>query len=108
MTKTKGGAAAKNSYSKRIITTVEITTMRLQHEILEELRLLAQFNPDSTLEGIKVHHTAEASMVEASERLYAKGMVSQPDGGYLTLRGQEAVQHLDNVLSLLDCAIAHH
>lgn len=82
--------------------------MRLQNDMLEELRLLAQFNPASTLEGIKVHHTAEESLVEAAERLFAKGLVSQPDGGYLTLRGQEAVQHLDNVLSLLSSAIAHH
>ncbi|GAB3375984.1 TIGR02647 family protein [Spongiibacter taiwanensis] len=82
--------------------------MRLQNDMLEELRLLAQFNPASTLEGIKVHHTAEESLIEAAERLFAKGLVSQPDGGYLTLRGQEAVQHLDNVLSLLNSAIAHH
>lgn len=80
--------------------------MRLKDEMLEELRVLSQFDPASTLAGIKVHHNAEAGLVDAAQRLFAKGMVSQPDGGYLTLRGQEAVQHLDNVLSLLDCSIA--
>lgn len=75
--------------------------MRIKPDTLDELRLLAQFNPASSQEGIKVHHDAESAIIGAALRLYDKGMISQPDGGYLTLRGQEAVSHLDNVLSLL-------
>lgn len=79
--------------------------MRIPDPLLQELRLLAQFDPATALAGIKVHHEAENVLIDAARRLFDKGMISQPDGGYLTIRGQEAVIHLDNVLSLLDCEI---
>lgn len=60
---------------------------------LAELNLLAQFPSSSTQEGIKVHaHSASAETVRAAENLYAKGLISQKDGGYLTPLGAEAVE----------------
>jgi uncharacterized protein (TIGR02647 family) len=45
--------------------------MPLTKDILDEIRVLTQFNPASALEGIKVHHTAEATTIAATERLFA-------------------------------------
>lgn len=70
-------------------------------ERIEELRLLALFNAESMHEGIKVHHTAGGGAVAAAQRLHAKGLVSQADGGYLTDEGVEAVEHLQAVLTIL-------
>jgi uncharacterized protein (TIGR02647 family) len=75
--------------------------MSLSTETLKEIRILAMFNPESTLEGIKVHHTAAADDLEATQRLFDKGLVTLPDGGYLTSLGQEAVRHLATVVNIL-------
>lgn len=75
--------------------------MSLSRETLDEIRLLSLFNPESTLEGIKVHHTASKADIAATRRLYDSGLITLPDGGYLTNLGQEAVRHLDAVLRIL-------
>ena len=54
-------------------------------ELLEELNVLALFNLDTDLEGIKVHSSADQSKVIAASRLFDKGLITQVDGGYLTL-----------------------
>tara|TARA_Y100000588_G_scaffold314936_1_gene342792 strand:+ start:663 stop:923 length:261 start_codon:yes stop_codon:yes gene_type:complete len=60
---------------------------------LAELNLLLQFPSTSTQEGIKVHaHSAAPETVKAAETLFAKGLISQMDGGYLTPMGCEAVE----------------
>ena len=69
---------------------------------LAELNLLLQFPSISTQEGIKVHaHTAAPETVSAAESLYAKGMISQKDGGYLTPLGCEAVEFTQKLQSML-------
>ncbi|MGD9660245.1 MAG: TIGR02647 family protein [Porticoccaceae bacterium] len=68
---------------------------------LDEIRILALFNPASTLEGIKVHHNAATSAITAAQRLFDKGLITLPDGGYLTDLGQEAVRHLDSLLTII-------
>lgn len=40
-------------------------------------------------------------MVEAAKRLYAKGLVTQEDGGYLTYAGHQAVEHAKAALRIL-------
>jgi uncharacterized protein (TIGR02647 family) len=70
-------------------------------DIQQEISVLALFNPESTLEGIKVHHNAEQEAIAATRRLFDKGLVTQPDGGYLTPLGQEAVRHLDSFMTIL-------
>ena len=74
-------------------------------DIQQELRVLALFNPASTLEGIKVHHSAGQEAIAATRRLYDKSLITQPDGGYLTSLGQEAVRHLDGFLTILSSTL---
>lgn len=66
-----------------------------------EIRVLTLFNLDSAMEGIKVHHTADAETIAAIERLYAKGLVTQADGGYLTDLGIHCAEHLQTALRIL-------
>ena len=70
-------------------------------DLFEELNILSLYNLESMQEGIKIHSTASPAMVAAAARLFEKGITSQIDGGYLTLRGQEAAEHVKAVLGLL-------
>jgi len=79
--------------------------MSLTNETLNEIRLLSLFNPESTLEGIKVHHTASTADIEATQRLYDNGLITLPDGGYLTSLGQDALRHLDAVVQILTSGV---
>ena len=71
--------------------------MRITDNILQEIRVLSQFNPGSCLEGIKVHHDADPDLIAATERLFNKGLITQQDGGYLTDAGIELLRHLDSL-----------
>lgn len=75
--------------------------MTIPASVLDEISILALFNPASALEGIKVHSGAEPAAIAAAQRLHDKGLITQTDGGYLTALGQEAVRHLDAFLTLL-------
>ncbi|MDX1504899.1 MAG: TIGR02647 family protein [Spongiibacter sp.] len=75
--------------------------MSLSDHIIQEIRVLAQFNPASVLEGIKVHHDADPEMIAATERLFDKGIITQLDGGYLTDAGIELIKHLDTLQTVL-------
>ena len=57
--------------------------------LMQEINLLLKF-PDTTLEGIKIHHDANAELIDAARRLHDKGLITRPDGGYLTDLGREA------------------
>ena len=59
--------------------------------LLQEINLLLKF-PDTTLEGIKIHHDADPQLIDAARRLHDKGLTTLPDGGYLTDLGREAVE----------------
>ncbi|MFL0800164.1 MAG: TIGR02647 family protein [Agarilytica sp.] len=76
--------------------------MMYSTETLAEIKLLNQFNLDSTASGIKVHsHSASEEAVSAAERLFKKGLTDQVDGGYLTERGLKAANHAQNLFKLL-------
>ena len=62
-------------------------------DMIDELNLILKFPSQSLMQGLKIHHDASQSMVNAAERLYAKGMISQPDGGYLTDLGIDVAEH---------------
>lgn len=74
----------------------------LSAEQFEEIKLLNQFNLESTATGIKVH-TSEASgdTVSAAARLFEKGLTDHVDGGYLTSRGIEAAEHAQSLVRIL-------
>lgn len=75
--------------------------MRYTPDMVEELNVLLRFNLATTLEGLKVHHTAAAEVIEATRRLHDKGLITQEDGGYLTDLGREAAEHAQVLLGIL-------
>ena len=75
--------------------------MTIKQELIDEIEVLLRYNLDTTQEGIKVHNTARQGLVEASERLFKKGLTNQKDGGYLTDLGHEAAEHTQAALRLL-------
>lgn len=75
--------------------------MKLTTDIVDELTLLSQFKQSSSLEGIKVHASASTSLIEAATRLHDKGLITLPDGGYLTDLGRDAAEHLANLDTIL-------
>ena len=75
--------------------------MKFNTAMVDELTLLSQFRVNSSLEGIKVHQEASKSLIEAAERLFDKGLITQFDGGYLTDLGKDAAGHLKSLQSIL-------
>ena len=74
-----------------------------------EIEILMQYNLETTLQGIKVHSNANSVDVEAVQRLFNKGLVTQADGGYLTDLGRQAAEHaqaLRLILATSDQSIA--
>lgn len=55
----------------------------------------------SNMEGIKVHSDASPAVISAAQRLYAKGLVTEEDGGYLTYSGHQVVENAKTALRIL-------
>lgn len=75
--------------------------MTLSPELIDELNTLLLYNVTDPQEGIKVHKEAGPAKIAAAQRLHHKGLVTQPDGGYLTLLGREAAEHLHMAHTIL-------
>ncbi|MFF7707391.1 TIGR02647 family protein [Pseudomonas sp. NPDC007930] len=75
--------------------------MTLAPELLAEFEILSLYNLANTQEGLKVHQAAGSHAIAAARRLHAKGLISQPDGGYLTSLGLEAAEHAQGLLTIL-------
>ncbi len=75
--------------------------MAFNQDKTDELNLLLKFPTQSLMQGLKIHHDASQSMVLAAERLYDKGLITQPDGGYLTDLGIDVADHARQVASAL-------
>ena len=75
--------------------------MAFTPELVEEIKLLTLYNIESTQEGIKVHKVAGDAVTAAAQRLHAKGLITQGDGGYLTNLGIEAAEHARALLTIL-------
>ena len=75
--------------------------MPFSSDLLEELNVLALFNLETDMEGIKVHSNAGDAKIEAAQRLFDKGLTSQSDGGYLTSLGRTAAEHAQGLLQIL-------
>jgi uncharacterized protein (TIGR02647 family) len=71
-------------------------------ENLAEINLLLLYKSSASLEGIKIHKTAEPSVIAAAQRLFDAGFITQVDGGYLTPLGAEAEEHAQSLLMMLD------
>ena len=75
--------------------------MSFTPELVAEPEVLAQFSLDSSQEGLKVHQEAGKALVAATKRLHEKDLITQPDGGYLTSLGRDAVEHVQTLLTIL-------
>lgn len=74
--------------------------MHYKLENMAELNILVQYSLDA-FKGIKVHSTASEDKINAVERLYEKGLVTQVDGGYLTDLGRKAAEHAQALVLML-------
>jgi uncharacterized protein (TIGR02647 family) len=70
-------------------------------DLIDEMEILALFNLSNHLEGLKVNHQASVKAQGAITRLYEKGLISEPDGGYLTSLGIDAAEHAQGLLIIL-------
>ena len=80
-------------------------------DLIHELNTLIRFDLDTSQQGIKIHKTADASVISATQRLHAKGLVTQLDGGYLTSLGRDAAENAQAALTILTShasGSAHH
>ena len=75
--------------------------MSFSQSMIDELELLNLFNLGSSQQGLKIHHDANKSRIEAGKRLHAKGLITQADGGYLTSQGQQAAEHAQALVKIL-------
>lgn len=78
--------------------------MQFSPENLDELNVLVLFKLTTTQEGIKVHKSAPATTIEATRRLFQKGLITLEDGGYLTTIGHEAAELAHTLFGLLNPA----
>ncbi len=70
-------------------------------DLFHELNTLIRFDLATSQQGIKVHKTADPEVIAAVERLHAKGLLTQVDGGYLTGLGRDAAEHAQAALTIL-------
>jgi uncharacterized protein (TIGR02647 family) len=75
-------------------------------DLVDELNTLIRFDLTFNQQGVKVHKTAEPSVISATERLHTKGLLTQIDGGYLTSLGRTAAEHAQAALALLTAGAA--
>ena len=75
--------------------------MRYSQDQIAEMDILIHYNLDSTQQGIKVHSEANRNQIEAVQRLFDKGLVTQIDGGYLTELGRKAAEHAQALILML-------
>jgi len=75
--------------------------MAFDPKMIEELNLILKFPSKSLMQGLKIHKDADSSIIEAAQRLYDKGIVQQPDGGYLTDLGHDLAEHVQLLKSAL-------
>ena len=75
-------------------------------DLVHELNTLIRFDLDTGHQGIKVHKSADENVRAAALRLHAKGLITQPDGGYLTRLGREAAERAQAMLGILTAGVA--
>ncbi len=71
-------------------------------ENIAELDVLMLYNLSTSQEGIKIHKTAEPTMISAAQRLFERGLITQADGGYLTAPGSVAAEHTQSLFTILN------
>ena len=75
--------------------------MQFKQTMIDEFTLLAKFPLTSKMQGIKLHSDADESLLSAAQRLFDKGIIDSPDGGYLTDLGLDLIEHVTVLHSAL-------
>ena len=75
--------------------------MTFTPDLVAELEILARYDLSTRGEGIKVHKTAEPSVIAATKRLFDKGLISLSDGGYLTSLGLGVAEHVQALITIM-------
>ncbi|CAM3753772.1 MULTISPECIES: TIGR02647 family protein [Pseudoalteromonas] len=75
--------------------------MQFKQTMIDEFTLLAKFPLTSKMQGIKLHSDADESLRSAAQRLFDKGIIDSPDGGYLTDLGLDLIEHVTVLHSAL-------
>ncbi|HEA15866.1 MAG: TIGR02647 family protein [Pseudoalteromonas prydzensis] len=75
--------------------------MQFNQTMIDEFTLLAKFPLTSKMQGLKLHSDADESLLSAAQRLFDKGIIDSPDGGYLTDLGLDLIEHLTVLHSAL-------
>ncbi len=70
-------------------------------KIVDEINILARYSLKTSQEGLKIHSSAESSVIKAAQRLFDKGLITQADGGYLTPLGRKAAEHAQDLLQII-------
>lgn len=70
-------------------------------EHIDELNTLLRFDLATSQQGIKIHKTADPSIIAAAQRLHHKGLITLPDGGYLTPLGRDAAEQAEILMTIL-------
>lgn len=78
-----------------------LTPTTLSPALIDEVNTLLLYDVTDPQVGIKVHKEAGQAKIDAAKRLHDKGLVTQPDGGYLTILGREAAEHLNMAHTIL-------
>lgn len=76
--------------------------MLLTVELFDEMNVLVKFSLSSEMTGIKIHTDADPKLLAATSRLYDKKLLTDKDGGYLTLLGRDALEHTKEALRILN------
>lgn len=75
--------------------------MQFNQTMIDEFTLLAKFPLTSKMQGLKLHSDADESLLSAAQRLFEKGIIDSPDGGYLTDLGLDLIEHVTVLHSAL-------
>jgi len=75
--------------------------MHLDPELIDELNLLRRFSMGGPV-AMDVHGNPDPAVIAAAERMFEKGLITSADGGQLTDSGNEAIEHMERLLNLLD------
>ena len=75
--------------------------MLFNQTMIDEFTLLAKFPRESKMQGIKLHSDAEPALLSSAQRLFDKGVIDSPDGGYLTDLGLDLIEHVTVIHSAL-------
>ncbi|MGN5051322.1 TIGR02647 family protein [Aeromonas veronii] len=78
-----------------------IGTDQVSNEFVNDLKILACFDPANMSLGIKLRSDMSEELCQAAARLHQQGLISAEDGGYLTPFGMTMVEHLQHLLVAL-------